>query len=207
MPSRDFGVPGTCATGSGLAPASLYASGGSGGGQGVGIGVGGRLGYHLTSQLAGRGATTWGLRFGGGLDLGLLYAKIATGIDDVTGKLCARVKADGTTVQYRGTAVLLAQVPLFVGPELGLGTLEQNGEWHGVVLAAAWTPAFTYLKPWIADGELRVSDLGAELALDFVTARQGAAKQTGNRVALFFVLPAQDRGPVLVTLSFGVLWY
>jgi hypothetical protein len=173
----------------------------------LGIGVGGRIGHHFTGRFSGHGATLWGVRMGGGLDLALLYGSLPSGVDDPSGKLCARVKSDGVPIQYHGSAVLLAQLPLFLGPELGLGTLESDGEWHGVVLGAAWAPAFTYLKPWGAVGELRVTDLGAELAVDFVTVRDGTAKQTGTRVAVHLVAPAQAGGPLLGTVSFGILWY
>jgi hypothetical protein len=65
----------------------------------------------------------------------------------------------------------------------------------------------TYLKPWVASGDFRASYLGAELTLDLLTVHENVSKQTGSRVAIYFLLPAQDRGPVIITLSFGAFWY
>jgi hypothetical protein len=171
----------------------------------MGVGVGGRIGYHYATPISGRGATWWGFRVGGGLDLELLYARVATGIPDTTGKLCARVKADGAEVQYRATSMVLGQLPLHLGLELGLGTGADGT--RGVVLGAAWTPTFSYIKPWVADGDLRASVLGAELSVDLTTVHESLPKQTGYRFAFFLLLPGQDRSPAVMTLSFGVFWY
>lgn len=103
--------------------------------------------------------------------------------------------------------MLLAQIPIFLGGELGLGSDGENASWHGVILGAAWAPAVNYLKPWVSSGTLHASYLGAELTLDFATLHQGPSRRRGKRAALFFLLPVQDDGPVILTLSFGAVWY
>lgn len=206
LPSHGYGVSGVCATGSGVVPASIYAHGGSGRGAGMGIGVGGRVAYHhpLTTPKA-RGTTWWGLRFAAGLDLNLLYAKVDVGIPDVAGQLCARVKSDGTDVQYKGSTVLLLQLPAFVGAELGLGARGANE--HEIVLGVGWAPAITYLQPWVTSGDLTAGLLGTEITVDFVGPSDGDRHPTTKRAAVFLLLPVKDQGPVIMTVSFGVVWY
>jgi hypothetical protein len=147
------------------------------------------------------------MRVGAGLDLDLLYAKVPTGIGSMAGKLCARVRSDGANVQYEGSSVLLLQVPIFFGAELGLGSTDENATWHGIVLGAAWAPALTYFKPWSTEGDLNASYLGAELTIDFATVHPGPTREAGKRAAVFLVLPVRDDGPVVLTLSFGAVWY
>lgn len=210
LPTHDYDVTGSCATGTGLAPASIYAKGGSGGGAAFGAGVGGRVGYEYASPASKRGASFWGFRAGAGLDVDILYARVATGIADMTGKLCARVKTDGASVDYKGSSVFFAQIPFFLGAELGLGGASEGGGWKGIVLGAAWAPAVTYMKPWVADGALSASYLGTELTLDFVDHRGGRGdleSGVGKRVAVFLLLPVVEQAPAVVTLSFGAVWY
>lgn len=207
LPTHDYDVSGTCATGTGVAPVSVYAQGGSGGGAGLGAGVGGRIGYqYAAGARRERGLTWWGFRAGSGVDFNLLYARVPTGIADMSGKLCARVKADGTEVHYQGSSVLLMQIPFFLGAELGLPTERDNAGRHGIVLGAAWAPAISYIAPWVGSGDLSASYLGAELTLDFATVHPGTTQESRKRVALFILLPAQDNGPVIMTLGFGAVW-
>lgn len=203
-----YDVTGMCSTGSGLAPAAVYAQGGDGRGAGFGGGVGGRVGYQWpASPPPGRGLRWWGFRAGGGVDLNLLYANVATGIADASGSLCARLKADGAAVRYKESSVLMVQMPGYVGAELGLGNNGNDGSWSGIVIGAAWAPAISYIKPWVADGEFNVSYLGTELTLDFVTMHEGALEEAGKRIALFVLLPAREHGPLIMTVSFGAVWY
>jgi hypothetical protein len=208
MPSHDYAVTGQCATGTGSAAASIYANGGSGRGSGVGIGVGMRFGYHYVPNPPTQPrATWWAFRAGTGLDLGFLYAKVDTGITDVSGQLCARVKSDGAQVQYKGSSVLLAQALVFAGGELGITTGGKEGDERGIVLGAAWSPALTYLQPWATSGDVNASFLGLELTLDFVTLREVSTPHADKRVAVFILLPIQDKGPAILTLSFGAVWF
>lgn len=201
LPTHDYGVSGVCATGTGVVPASIYAQGASGRGAGLGIGLGGRVGYHHPlATPSDRAQPWWGLRFAAGLDLDLLYAKVDTGIADPSGKLCARVKSDGTEVQTKGSTVLLLQVPAFAGAELGLGASGDGA--HEIVLGAGWAPAITYSQPWVTSGDVTVGLLGTELTIDFV----GLAP-TSKRVAVFLLLPVTDHGPVIMTVSFGLVWF
>ena len=206
--SHDYGVSGSCATGTGLAPASLYAQGGSARGAGLGAGVGGRLGYR--SPISGgqaSGPAWWGLRAQVGLDLDLLYGKIDTGLADTAGKLCARIRTDGVDVQYRESPILFAQVPLVLGAEVGLGKDGEDGSWHGIVLGAAWAVAVGYLMPWTGGGDFTASYLGGELTLDFATLHTSTGHEASERAAVFFLLPTQDHGPVVLTISFGAVWH
>ena len=207
LPAHDYGVSGTCSTGTGVEPASIYAQGGSGRGNGFGAGVGGRVGFtHLVSP-PGEGLTWWGVRAGAGLDLALMYATVDTGIGDTSGQLCARLKADGTQVGYQGSSVLLGQASVLLGAQMGMGSRGDDGAWHGLVLGAAWAPAMTWFKPWVSGGDVTASPLGTELTVDFATLARGTAKESGKRVALFLLLPTQDHGPLVVTASFGVVWF
>jgi hypothetical protein len=207
LPTHGYDVTGSCATGTGLAPASVYASGSSGHGEGLGVGVGARLGYEYTAASASGAGVRWrGFRVGGGLDLALLYGSVPTGMPSVSGDLCARVKNDGVQVQYQGSSMLLAQVPLFLGVEVGMGADEGNTGSHGVVFGAAWAPALTYVKPWVVDGDVSASYLGAELTLDFGTMRQGDSREASKRIAVFLLLPPDSSGPAVLTVSFGAVW-
>jgi hypothetical protein len=208
LPSHDYGVTGLCATGSGLVPASIYAHGGSGRGEGLGFGIGGRAAFEHMDLAPGGSSSWWGFRAALGLDLDLLYARVDTGIADMSGKLCARVKSDGAEVQYRGSSVLFLQMPAFVGAEMAFGRVTDDPEagWRGVVLAAGWAPAMTFVKPWVAHADFDPSFLGTEVTLDFATFSHGAAIQDRKRAAVFLLLPPQDRGPVIITLSFGAVW-
>jgi hypothetical protein len=209
LPTRDFAVGGTCSTGTGIALASTYAQGGSGGGAGIGAGLVGRFGWHYRhtpNRQNEHALTWWGFRAATGLELDLLYARAATGLTDVSGRLCARV-TDGLSVESKGTSALLAQIPLVLGGELGLGTDGDRAGWNGVVLGAAWAPTLTYLEPWVATGAVTVNVLAGELTLDFLTLRHGEEAPPSKRLAVSFVLPVRDDAPFVVSLGFGVVWH
>jgi hypothetical protein len=207
LPMHSFGVTGSCATGTGLAPASSFAQGGTGRGQGVGAGVGGRAFYRDAPRPApGNNSTWWGLRAGGGLDLDLLYAKVPLGIPAVSGQLCQRLKTDGAQVQYGDSSVLLVQIPATIGGELGLGSTDDTATWHGIVLGAAWAPTLTVLQPWITGGDVSASYLGTELTVDFASIDATGARFASKRLAAMLVLPVREAGPLVLTLSFGAVW-
>jgi hypothetical protein len=208
LTSHDYGVSGTCATGSGTVPASIYAQGGSGRGKALGPGVGGRVFYsNLAAPPIERSSTWWGFRMGIGLDIDLLYGRIDTGIPDMTGKLCARVKSDGADVQYRGSSVLFLQLPAFFGAEMAFNnTVHEDGSRHSIVLAAGWAPAMILSVPWVAKPDFDGSFLGTEVTLDFATWRPAPEHQERKRASIFLLLPPQDHGPAVITLSFGAVW-
>ncbi len=207
LPSHDYGVTGQCATGSGLQPGNIYAQGQSGRGAGLGAGLGARAGvlFALDPPTPGK-SSWWGVRMVGGLDLALVYARVDTGLPDVTGQLCARLESDGVSVQYRGSTVLLGQFSAAFGAHLGLGDASRSDAWHGVVLGAAIVPTLTYLQPWVTDATLDGSFLGIELTVDFATMPYGTAEESAKRVALFLLFPPEDKGPMTAQLSFGVVW-
>jgi hypothetical protein len=207
LPAHDYGVAGQCATGSGLAPGSIYAQGQTGRGAGLGAGLGGRAGVLIAVNPPTPGQSSWwGLRFVGGLDLALLYARVDTGLPNVSGQLCARLESDGVGVQYRGSTVLLGQLSAAFGAHLGLGDASQSDAWHGIVLGAALVPTITYLQPWVTDATVDGSFLGFELTLDFATVPYGTAQENAKRVALFLLFPPEDKGPMVAQLSFGIVW-
>jgi hypothetical protein len=148
----------------------------------------------------------WGLRVVGGLDLALVYARVDTGMPNVTGQLCARLENEGASVQYRGSTVLMGQLSASLGAHLGIGDASQADAWHGVVLGAALVPTITYLQPWVADATVDGSFLGIELTVDFATMPYGTAEESAKRVALFLLFPPEDKGPMTAQLSFGVVW-
>jgi hypothetical protein len=203
IPSRPYAVAGTCASGTGPAPASGYVHGATGSGWGIGGGLGGRAFYEEApghpNPLA---STWWGLRLGAGVDVDLLYAKAPT---DTPGRLCRLVARPGAAVQYKDSSVLLVRIPVLFGAELGLRTGE-GPNWRGMVLGWAWAPAFTMLKPWTTVGHLEGSVLGSELTMDFAAERGLVPWEAGKRVAVFLLLPTGDSGPAVMALSFGGVW-
>jgi hypothetical protein len=208
LPAHHYDVSGTCATGTGFAPASVYAQPVSARGNAFGAGVGGRVGYRLATTRQGDGNSTWwGLRLGAGLDLDLLYGRVDTGITDVSGTLCARIKSDGVQPNFQDSSVLLAQVSAFVGGEVGLGKVGDDSSWHGVVLGAGLAPTITAFKPWVTGGDVDGGLLGLELTVDFATLTAGSPREAGKRVAIFLLLPSHDDGPLVVTASFGLVTF
>jgi hypothetical protein len=203
IPSHPYAVSGSCASGTGPAPASGYVHGRTGSGSGIGGGLGGRAFYEEAPGHPNALASTWwGLRVGAGLDVDLLYAKVPT---DTSGRLCPLVTRPGADVQYVDSPVLLLQIPAILGGELGLRTGE-SPIWRGIVLGWAWAPALTILKPWVTNGRLDVSVLGSELTMDFAAGRGTVPQEAGKRVAVFLLLPTTDGGPAVMTLSFGGVW-
>jgi hypothetical protein len=207
LPAHDYGVAGQCATGSGVAPGNIYAQGQSGRGAGLGAGLGGRAGMLIAMSPPTPGQSSWwGLRIVGGLDLALVYARVDTGMPDVTGQLCARLETQGASVQYRGSTVLMGQLSAGFGAHLGLGDASRSDAWHGVVLGAALVPTLTYLQPWVTAATVDGSFLGIELTLDFATMQFGTAEESAKRLALFLLFPPEDKGPMTAQLSFGIVW-
>jgi hypothetical protein len=208
LPSHDYTVTGQCATGSGLADGSIYAEGQTGRGAALGAAVGGRAGYLIAMSPPTSGESSWwGLRVTGGVDLGLMYGRVDTGMADVTGQLCAQVESNGQSVQYRGSTVFLAQFSAAVGAQFGFGDATKSDAWHGLVFGAAIVPAVTYINPWVANASLDGSLLGTELTLDFASMAYGSAQEDAKRLSLFLLLPPEDRGTMMATLSFGVVWH
>ncbi len=202
LPGHRDAVAGKCATGTGAAPAAAYA-----GEVGVGMGLGAGLGMRAFYQDARARSNAsewswWGLRLGAGLDANLLYAKVPA---NPSKRLCLDVERTGSDVQYQDSSVLLVQVPLLLGAEVGLGN-PSGASWEGVVLGWAWAPTLTVVKPWIAPADFEVSCLGTELTLDFGATR-GVGAHEGKRVAVFLLLPVLDGAPTVLTLSFGAAWY
>lgn len=208
LPEHDYNVTGQCATGTGLEPGSIYAQGETGRGAGLGAGIGGRVGYLLAVTPPAQGQSSWwGVRVMAGLDLGLMYARVDTGMPDVTGQLCQQVASGGQSVQYRGSTVLLGQFTATVGAQFGFGDGSGSDGWHGLVFGAAIVPAVTYVQPWVASSSVDGSFLGTELTLDFARMAYGTAQEDAKRVSLFLLLPPEDRGIMVATLSFGVVWH
>jgi hypothetical protein len=207
MPSNNYKVSGACATGDGLAPASLYAPGENARGVGIGAGVGVRVGYqYVVSPPTGTRPTWWGFRLGLGFDLALLYTRVPAGMPDLSGTLCAHDQHDTVDIRYQGSALVLAQIPLFLGPQFGVGAGGARTEWNGVVLGAAWAPAVTYVQPGLEGGILDMRLLGTELTLDFASLHPGTVHEASKRIAAFLLFPAAARGPMILTVSFGVVW-
>ncbi|HEX8795628.1 MAG TPA: hypothetical protein VF765_31980 [Polyangiaceae bacterium] len=208
LPAHDWAVTGQCATGSGLAPGSTYAQRETGRGAALGAGVGARAGYLIAVAPPTAGKSSWwGVRATVGLDLALLYGRVDTGMSDVTGQLCAHVESGGESVQYRGSTVFLAQFTAAVGAQVGFGDASQSDGWHGLVFGAAIVPAVTYINPWVAGSSLDASFLGTELTLDFATMQYGTAQEDAKRLSLFLMLPPEDHGAMVATLSFGFVWH
>jgi hypothetical protein len=125
---------------------------------------------------------------------------------DLSGTLCAHDQHDTVDVRYQGSALVLAQIPLFLGPQFGVGAGGGRVEWNGVVLGVAWAPAVTYVQPWHDSGILDMRLLGTELTLDFASLHPGTAREASKRIAAYLLFPADSRGPIILTVSLGVVW-
>jgi hypothetical protein len=64
----------------------------------------------------------------------------------------------------------------------------------------------TFAKPWVAGSDFGASFLGTELTLDFATWEPGGERQQRKRASVFLLLPPEDHGPAIITLSFGAVW-
>lgn len=208
-PAREYGLTGSCATGSGLAPASLYAQPTSARGYAAGGGLGVGIGYMYRWQpVPGRRSSWWAVGGAAGLDLDLLEARAPTRIPRVQGELCSQVASRVHEVEVESSAAPLAQVPIHLGALVGFGRFGDGATWHGVVLGAAWAPSYTWIAPSIG-GVGNLHWFGAELSVDFATL-EGAAdhppRDARFRVAAH-LLPPVDESPMILKLSFGAAWY
>lgn len=224
---RSYPLTGYCATGSGVAPVSIYGQTATARAGGAGVGVGARVGYLFRSvPEIGRGSSWWGLRAASGLDLDYLQLRSPAGIPPVAGALCERVQRWSHDVAYRAAPTLLAEVPLVLGVQAAFGGFEDGSTWRGVVLGIAWAPSLSLLFPSVADhgGSLRY--LGAELTVDFASfelggssagavraggrssTRDGRPSREAHLRVTASVSPAiDDDEPVIAKLGIGAVWY
>ena len=212
LPTRTFGVTGDCATGSGLAPASMYGQFATDSGRAAGGGIGGRLGYMYMSHIEPEGSSAWwALRAGAGLDLQILHSQIPVGIKPVDGELCSRVARMRHEVEMKSSSLLLAHVPLTFGTQLGLGSFDEGMVWRGVVIGAAWAPSYVQMWPWVGDASSHFNPLGLELTFDLATLRAATsgkrAPEAQFRVSLFLAPSLDVTQPTIGMLGFGPAWY
>jgi hypothetical protein len=199
LPEHRFDADGKCATGTTLAPASLFVNGKSERGEALGVGLGARLVYRLPADANG----IWGigLRAGAGFDLNVLYGSVPTGFKGLDAELCSRIR-DEAAIEYKQSTVLYGQVVGTLGVELAAWADAERPPSRAFVLTAAWAPAVGYLKPWVANGEWHASYVGTEVSLDMTSLAKGSRGAT-KRLALFALFPVEDGGPMFVVVSFG----
>jgi hypothetical protein len=208
--TQSFPVTGTCLTGTGIAPVSVYGQTSNGRGVGEGPAIGASASYmHFVMPKATGDSPWWALRAGGGIDLGVLYGNVPTGVTPVAGDLCPKFEKATHDVDYGDGPLLLFQVPFHLGVQMGLGNFHDGYAWRGIVLGAGWAPTFTYLKPSGVGGHGHVSLAGMELSLDFTTlyGRTDGHPQRHIRFSAL-LLPATESGaPFMMTFAFGAVWY
>ena len=211
LPSRKFELSGECATGTGLAPASMYGQFATDSGRAAGGGVGARLGYMYMSHIEPEGTTSWwSMRAGAGLDLQILHSQIPVGLKEVNGELCSRVVRTRHEVETRSSSLVLAHVPLTFGAQLGLGGFDEGMVWRGVVLGAAWAPSYVQIWPWVGDSSSHFNPLGLELTLDLATIHATTTKRSLEpqfRFSLFLGPSLDASQPTIGMLGFGPAWY
>lgn len=207
-PMRTFAVEGTCVTGAGVVPASIYGQTALDRGRGIGGGIGGRAGMMFFRRLGQKEHPWWALRASGGLDLEMLYVRVPSGIASVDDELCTDVAKSRHEVRARPVPELLVRVPLALGGFVGLGQLVDPVTWRGVVVGLAWAPSFVHVGPWTRSGRTQFSPLGAELTLDITTLQAAAKKPEPHlRMAASLTVPVSDDEAWLGSLSFGWVWY
>ncbi|MBX3206713.1 MAG: hypothetical protein KF764_16710 [Labilithrix sp.] len=208
LPDQTFGVSGTCSTGTGTAPASMYGQTASDGAVGFGGGLGGRLGFMHRSRLDPDGASSWwGFRAVAGLDLHAHHVRGPVGIPPLDGAICSKVAKDSHQVAYESSTQLVASVPLVVGGLVALGKLDA-ARWKGVVLGAGWSPSFTHFGLASSAATSYLNPLGLELTFDVTVIHAVPVRPEPHlRVAFFFAPPTDAQKPAIGTLSVGAVWY
>lgn len=211
LPLRRFELAGSCATGTGVAPASMYGQAASDRGRALGGGIGGRVGYMYVPPLEpGGGASWWGMRAVVGLDLHALYAHVPVGLPAVRGELCSQVVRTRYTVATASSPILLMQIPVTLGVHLGLGKFEEPTRWRGVVLGLGWSP---FLVHAVGSGGALDSHLnltGVELTADFTTLHAGPGSgrpESHLRASVYFAPATDEKRVTMGTLAFGAAWY
>jgi len=207
--ARRYEPSGTCATGSGLAPVGVYGQSASARVLGSGLGVGARAAYvYRAAPSPSTRFPVWALRAGGGLDLDYAYVHMPTGVPDVTGELCSTFQRRALTVARESASMLVVQVPLQLGAQLGLGSFRSGPSWKGVVIGATWAPSFTHLEPSAGERTTDVRFFGTELTADLVTLEDGAApSQPHWRFSLFLSPPSRRDEALILKLGAGAVWH
>lgn len=206
---RRHEASGSCATGSGLVPVSIYGQSASARvlGSGVGVGVRAAYIYHETPSPSAR-FPVWAFRAGGGIDLDYLYVHMPTGIPDVSGELCSTVQKRTPSVTRESASMLLVQVPLQLGAQLGLGSFRSGPSWRGIVIGAAWAPSLTHLEPSAGDRSTEVRFFGTEMTADLVTLKSVPGPAPPNwRFSLFLSPPSRRNEALILKLGVGAAWY
>src|SRR5262249_52195642 len=112
-PSRGLTLTGECATGTGLAPVSIYGLKATARGVGAGAGFGARVGYvYRWLPVPGRRSMWWGLRVASGVDIDALSYRAPTLMPPVSGQPCVDVQHSSYEVTFKTSPALMAQTPL-----------------------------------------------------------------------------------------------
>lgn len=210
MPERTFHLKGTCSTGSGTVPVSMYGQTASDGAVGFGGGAGGRVGFMYRTPPDKDGASSWwAFRATAGLDLHVYHLHSPVALPPVNGGLCSEVSKGRYELVYESSSSLFVQVPLFIGGHVALGKLDEL-RWSGVVLGAAWAPSFIHAGALSSRASSHLNPLGLELTVDFAVLHarvHGRPPEPQIRVAFFFAPHTLDSHPAVGTLSMGAVWY
>lgn len=208
---KTYELSGTCLTGTGTAPVSIYGQKASARAYGAGVGLGLRGGYlYMPSPDPSARFPVWALRAGAGIDIDYVYAQVPLGMSEVSGELCTTVQKRSHPVNTESGSMLLLQFPLQLGGHIGIGRFHDGSTFRGIVVGAAWAPSLTHFEPPAGARSTELRWLGAEMTLDFVDLEAQAA--TTNRPAVFRIsaslTPPSRRGePLVFTLGLGAAWY
>lgn len=210
FPDKTLGLSGYCSNTVSTSPASIYGNTASAHGIGFGGGVGGRIGImHRTQPNPDHAVSWWAFRAGAGADLGLFHARLPVDIKPFSGELCTLVARLSHDVRYETSAFLVAQVPLHLGGAAAFGRLD-GARWRGVVVGAAWAPAFVFAGIFRDDFTASLNPLGLELTLDFaLLVADGSLRRSDGhlRVALTGMAPATSQQLGTLTLGVGLVHY
>lgn len=210
MPDRTFHLTGTCSTGSGNAPVSMYGQSASDGAVGFGGGVGGRFGWTYRTEMHADSATSWwAFRAGSGLDVLVYSVHTPIGLPAVNGGLCSEVSKATYDLKYESSSTFAMQVPLNVGGHVAFGKLD-DARWSGIVLGLAYTPTFVHATPFTTTSSSHLNPLGLELTVDFAVmhaSQRERAPEPQVRAAIFFAPHTFDSQPAIGTLSIGAVWF
>lgn len=208
---RTYEASGTCATGTGTAPVSIYGQRGEGRVFGSGIGLGLRGGYmYMPRADPSARFPVWALRAGAGVDIDYLYAQIPTGIDEASGELCATVQKRSPRVNTESGSMLLLQLPLQFGAHIGIGRFHDGLSFRGVVVGAAWAPSLSHIEPVAGPRSTEIRWFGTEVTVDFVDLEHRSTSPTypaSLRISAFLSPPSRKFEPLIVTLGVGAVWY
>lgn len=200
---------GRCTTGSGIASVDIYGKHANARMLGPGLGLGARAAYtYAAPPSAETRFPVWALRAGAGLDLDFAYVHMPTGIPEVAGELCSSFQRRTLQVTRESASILLAQLPIHLGGQIGFGRFRPGPSWDGVVIGAAWAPSLTHIEPSAGERRTELRLLGTELTVDLVTWKDGPGPSSPHwRFSVYLSPPSRRNEALILKVGAGAVWY